>query len=245
MTGYEIPNLRFSTEAGAAVARRRFVSYNAAGAGIQTGAGQAAIGVSLNAPATGEVLEIVDGIVMVEAGGIVAANAIVQSDADGKAITLVAGVPLAVALTAATVAGQMIAVKTPCAGSSVRSLFPINYQIDDLGAGVDIAAIPLFQVPVGYVYDITAITVLMQGATAGVDDANTSVFTIAVGAATVVTKTYNTATQPPASGAGASLGAIANGHRVAGDIIALSVTNGATANLPGVMLQITGTLTAV
>lgn len=111
MAAYEIPNLRFSLVAGADVARRRFVKPDSNGAGIQTVAGDAAIAVSGNDPKSGEVLELADGIVIVEAGAAVAAGASVQSDADGKAITLAAGTKIGTALTAATAAGQLISVK--------------------------------------------------------------------------------------------------------------------------------------
>jgi hypothetical protein len=250
MTAYEIPNLRFSAEAGAAVARRRFIKFDADGNAIQAVAGEAAVGVSMNSSTVGEVLEIADGIVIVEAGGVVAADGLVQSDANGKAVALGLGIPLGVALTASTGAGNFIAVKTPCAGSAgtvtvVSDTDVITYQVEDLAAGADIAARPLFVVPVGFTFEITAAQIIAQGASAGIDDANTSVVDITVGADTVVTKTYNTGSQPPASGAAASLGALANTALAAGDIIALSVTNGATADLPALIIQITGTLAAV
>lgn len=127
MTAYEIPNLRFALEAAAATARRRFVKVDAAGKGLQAGAGDAVVGASMNDPAINETLEVADGIVMVEAGDVVAAGADVQSDADGKAITLAAVTVVAAvgpatttipqtkkagkALTGATAAGQLIAVK--------------------------------------------------------------------------------------------------------------------------------------
>lgn len=92
MTAYEIPNLRFSGESGAAIARRRFVKFNSDGKVIQAVAGDINIVGASSQPCTkaGEVAEVYDGIVMVEAGATVAAGAAVQSDADGKAITLAA-----------------------------------------------------------------------------------------------------------------------------------------------------------
>lgn len=112
MTAYEIPNLRFSGESGAAVARRRFVKVNATETVEQTVDGEKAIGVSMNdASAAGEVLEIADGIVIVESGAAVASGAEVQSDLNGKAITKAAGVSNGTALTESTGAGQLITVK--------------------------------------------------------------------------------------------------------------------------------------
>lgn len=111
MTAYEIPNLRFSAEAGAIVARRRFVVINGSGKGVQAGAGVAVVGASMNDPKSGEVLEIADGIVIVEAGAAVAAGAEVESDADGKAITLATGKKAGFAMTGAGAAGELMAVK--------------------------------------------------------------------------------------------------------------------------------------
>lgn len=51
------------------------------------------------------------GIVLVEAGAAVAADAAVQTDASGRAITLAAGASLGRALDAATAAGDLIRVK--------------------------------------------------------------------------------------------------------------------------------------
>lgn len=96
MNAYEIPNQRFSLPAGAAVARRRFVAVNSAGAGIQATASTQVIGVSTNEvdtttlAASKQVLEIADGIVMVTAAATIAAGNAVSANADGKAIVAVA-----------------------------------------------------------------------------------------------------------------------------------------------------------
>lgn len=111
MAAFEIPGLRFSAEAGADVARRRFVKLNASEKGVQTGEGESAVGVSMNDPKSGEVLEIADGIVMVEAGAAITAGTDVQSDADGKAITKDAGIKAGTALTSASAAGELVTVK--------------------------------------------------------------------------------------------------------------------------------------
>ena len=110
MHAYEIPNLRFSLPAGADVARNRFVSVNATGNGVQATASTMAIGASMNEAKEGQVVEVADGIVMVEAAGAIASGAKVYSDAEGKATAT--GDNLAgVAITAATGAGQLVAVK--------------------------------------------------------------------------------------------------------------------------------------
>lgn len=116
MTGYEIPNLRFSLPAGGAVAKHCFVSVDENGNGIQATASTRVIGASMNLVtaeevATGDrIVEIADGIVMVEAAEAITAGAAVYSDASGKATsagTIVAGV----AITSASGAKQLVAVK--------------------------------------------------------------------------------------------------------------------------------------
>ena len=62
----------------------------------------------MNQVKAGEVLEIADGIVMVEAGAAITAGAAVTSNAEGKAV---AGEGTCVALTGATSAGEIITIK--------------------------------------------------------------------------------------------------------------------------------------
>ena len=113
MSAYEIPGLRFSIPAGAAIVQHRFVSVNANGQAIQATASTPVIGVSMNEvtstnelPAAKQIAEIADGIVIVEAGGTVAAGAAVASDASGKAITAT-DKAIAVAITAGAAGGLM------------------------------------------------------------------------------------------------------------------------------------------
>lgn len=108
MFAFEIPGQRFSMPAGADVERFRFVSINAASEGIPATGATAVVGVSMNKVKAGEVLEIADGIVMVEAAGAITAGAAVAADLEGKAI---AGEGIGVALTAAAAAGDIISVK--------------------------------------------------------------------------------------------------------------------------------------
>ena len=110
MAAYEIPNLRFSAEAGTAVAHRRFVKINADEQGVQAGAGEAVIGASMVDAAKSEVLEIANGIVMVEAAAAIEAGSEVQSDADGKAIPLGEGTVAGVAMTNASGNGALVSV---------------------------------------------------------------------------------------------------------------------------------------
>ena len=108
MFAFEIPGMRFSLPAGAAIERHRFVSANANSQGVAATASTPILGVSMNKVAADQVLEIADGIVMVEAGAAVTAGVAVASDATGRAV---AGDGPAIALTAAAAAGELITVK--------------------------------------------------------------------------------------------------------------------------------------
>ena len=116
MNAYEIPSLRFSLPAGGAVARHRFVSVNADGNGIQATASTQVIGASMNMVTVDEVaagdriVEVADGIVMVEAASSITSGAAVYSDADGKAAAN-GSTAIGIAITGATGAGQLVAVK--------------------------------------------------------------------------------------------------------------------------------------
>ena len=110
MYAFEIPNQRFSLPAAAEIERCRFVSVNANSAGIPATADTQVIGVSMNKVAVDQVLEIADGLVVVEAGAAITAGAAVYADAEGKAAaagTNVAGI----AITGASGAGELITVK--------------------------------------------------------------------------------------------------------------------------------------
>lgn len=110
MAAYEIPNMRFSAEAGAVVERRRFVKIDSDEKGVKAGAGEAVIGASIVDADIGEVLEIANGIVMVEAGAAITAGSEVQSDANGKAIPLDQGHVAGIAMTNASGDGSLVAV---------------------------------------------------------------------------------------------------------------------------------------
>jgi len=109
MNAYEIPSLRFSMPAGGAVARYRFVAVDANGNGIQAIATSNIIGASMNQAKSGEVLEIADGIVMVEAAKAVTAGTLAYADADGKVTD--AGTVVAGSVITSADAGGLAAVK--------------------------------------------------------------------------------------------------------------------------------------
>ncbi len=111
MNAFQIPGLQFSGEAGENVLIRRFVSVNTDGKFVNASAGENTIGVSTVEAATGEVLEVNDGIAMVEAGAAVDAGSEVEVGTDGKAITKDSGTSVGIALTKAGADGEMLAVK--------------------------------------------------------------------------------------------------------------------------------------
>ena len=105
-------------------------------------------------------------------------------------------------------------------------------HVEDGAAGVDIANRPIFAIPPACT--LVSASILTEGAPAGVDDANTSVILLEdEGSNAIVTKTYNTGTQPPSTNL-ESLGALDATHKIltAEEMVWLSVTNGATADLP-------------
>lgn len=109
MNAYEIPGLRYSLPAGGAVERHRFVTVDENSSGIQAVADSNIIGVSMNETSAGQVLEIADGIVMVEAAKAVTAGNIAYADANGK-VTDTGKVVAGIVITSA-VAGGLAAVK--------------------------------------------------------------------------------------------------------------------------------------
>lgn len=110
MFAFEIPGMRYSLTAGAAIERHRFVSVDASSNGIVATASTPVVGVSMNKVAVNEVLEVADGIVMVEAGGAVTPGAGVASNATGQAVAS-ADASIGVALTGASAAGELITIK--------------------------------------------------------------------------------------------------------------------------------------
>ena len=109
MNAYEIPSLRFSLPAGGAVKRHRFVAVDANSNGIQAVADSNIIGVSMNENSNGQVLEIADGIVMVEDAKDVTAGKL-QYDNDSGKVTDTGTVVAGIVITSA-VAGGLAAVK--------------------------------------------------------------------------------------------------------------------------------------
>jgi len=107
----------------------------------------------------------------------------------------------------------------------------VAHLIEDLAAGVDVAsrAMHLFE---GAAWVTAARVVNGTVAAAGINDANTCVVQFTVGAATVASKTFDTANPFPSVNAAANSGAIVTPRIATGGALQVAVTNGAAAN-PG------------
>lgn len=116
LTAYEIPGTQFSLPATTAIGRYRFVSIDDTGQAIQATDATDVIGVSRNEidPVKypdAQVVDIADGIMMVEAAEKIACGAKVTSDANGKAIVAAGDTFVGIAFSDAAAAGTLIAVK--------------------------------------------------------------------------------------------------------------------------------------
>lgn len=99
--------LSLTVVAAGTIAAARFVTP----AGAQAGAGANTLGAARFAAVAGDKIPVDTlGTLQVEAGAAVAAGATIASDASGRAITWAAGAKVAIALEAATAAGQIIEV---------------------------------------------------------------------------------------------------------------------------------------
>jgi hypothetical protein len=86
--------VNISVVAGADLSAKQntFVKVNSSGQAVSAAAGEAAIGVLSNKPASGQTASIqVFGVAKVLAGATIAAGARVAADADGKGVTATAG----------------------------------------------------------------------------------------------------------------------------------------------------------
>lgn len=107
MSGQNISLLALTGVAAGAINTNRFVTpgFAEAGAGVNT------LGVCRQTAVLGDKITVdVLGTAVVEAGAAVSVNDTLASDATGRGITWAAGAKVALALQAATAAGQMIEV---------------------------------------------------------------------------------------------------------------------------------------
>lgn len=115
-----------------------------------------------------------------------------------------------------------------------RQVKTIVHPVEDLSAGSDIAARAIHAF--GKEAWIVGARVVNQATGAvGIDDSNTCVVAVQKGGQTVANKTFNTGAPFPDANTASSLGTISNADADGGDVLTVSVTNGATAN-PGPFL---------
>ena len=247
---YEIPNLRFSLPAGEDIPRRRFVGVNASGEGVIATAAGSAIGVSMNEAADGEVLEIADGIVMVEAGGAITPGDGIEVGTGGKAVTNTGGIGVGTALTGAAGAGNIVAVKmlntSATNGVDAPLVQTFVYTAADLAAGTDITDAIIGAVPAGYTATVIDAQVISTGAASGIDAENTAVVLLEVGSTKIAEVTFNADNAFPAAGVARAITLTSAADELeAGSVLLLTVTNGDSVDLPVFIVQVTTTLTPV
>jgi len=118
----------------------------------------------------------------------------------------------------------------------IRSAIKHVCDIEDMGPGVKITNRPL--VYFNEELPINDIGILALGAPSGVDDSNTVVITIKNRAgSTVVTKTFDTANQPPNKDY-VSLGTLSINEVVDGDILKITMACNGIANMPAFRIMI-------
>lgn len=247
---YEIPNLRFSLPAGADIPRRRFVGVNSSGEGVIATAAGSAIGVSMNQAADGEVLEIADGIVMVEAGGAITAGAGIEVGTDGKAVTNTSGIGIGIALTGAAGAGNIVAVKmlntSVTNGADAPLVQTFVYTATDLAAGADITDAIIGVVPAGYTATVIDAQVISTGTAAGIADEKASVVLLEAGSTKIAEVTFDADNAFPAAGVAKAITLFPAADELeAGSVLLLTVTNDEAVDLPVFTVQVTVTLTPV
>ena len=245
---YEIPNLRFSLPAGADIPRRRFVGVKATGEGIIATAAGSAIGVSMNQAAKGEVLEIADGIVMVEAGGAITPGAGIEVGTNGKAVTNTSGIGIGIALTGAAGDGNVVAVKmlntSVTNGADAPLVQTFVYTAADLDAGNDITDAIIGVVPAGYTATVIDAQVISTGTATGIADEKASVVLLEAGSTKIAEVTFDADNAFPAAGVAEAITLLPAADELeAGSVLLLTVTNDEAVNLPVFTVQITLTLT--
>jgi hypothetical protein len=115
---------------------------------------------------------------------------------------------------------------------------PAMVEIEDLASGVSIVERPVLAL--GMSITITGMHILTKGTPEGIDNSNTVVITLKKNdGTTVVTKTYNTTTQPPTNGLG-SLGTILSSLLGAAEWLEIDVTQTGTADMPAFALILEG-----
>lgn len=108
-----VEGLTYAVEAGADLSSslNRFIKINSSNQAVLAGSGDKVLGTLFEVAALGGPASIqFGGIAKVVAGAAITAGSRVQSDGNGAAITLAAGVSAGIALFAAAAAGEVIPV---------------------------------------------------------------------------------------------------------------------------------------
>jgi hypothetical protein len=113
----------------------------------------------------------------------------------------------------------------------------ILVPVENLGTGGDIAA------RAAHVFDadawvVGARIVNQEAIASGVNDANTAVVALSLGASALASITFDSTTAFPDANAHIDMGNVANAHAAAGEKLTLSVITGTTANLPAFTIEL-------
>jgi hypothetical protein len=122
---------------------------------------------------------------------------------------------------------------TPAKMSTNAKTFSQSILVDPGAAGGDVADQAVFVAPAGGC-TLTKVGIVPRDTVAGIDNSNTCVVDVEDAAGNViVTKTYNTGTQPPAALGYESLGSLDATHKVLGanEVVMVDVTQGTTADI--------------
>ena len=128
-------------------------------------------------------------------------------------------------------AGEQVVLRIDPTRAQIKT---VTHAVEDLSAGTDIQAraIHAFE---HAAWIVQAQLVNQATAATGVNSANTCAVSLDTGAGNIAGAVFNTTNPFPATNRAKSLGTISNAHTPAGEVLTLTVTNGATAN-PGPFL---------
>jgi hypothetical protein len=202
------------------------------------GAGDIPVGILQDPTPAGKAAAVlINGVSFVKAGGVIAAGASVACGANGVGVVATEGViPFGVALNAASAEGDIISVLLKTAGNPSANSVILSYTSADLSAGADLSNVVVGAA--AFDGNLVAAKVISTGSAAGIDDDNTSVFEVKVGTTVLASKTYDDTNAFPAAGAADDLTLGEDITVEADDVITLSVTNGAAADLPIFIVQL-------
>ncbi len=116
-----------------------------------------------------------------------------------------------------------------------------TYIVEDLGAGVDIVHRAVMVVPTGYSATVIQADMIPLGAGAGIDDSNNCLVGITDGVNSIAYVAFDTSPGFPSANTVTSLGEITEAQKTlaAGEKLCVDITNGATANPPAMLVQVT------